>query len=152
MATYTTYSDGSSITGQSGSNAASYPVSTVISGVFDASKRNLAAADVATVLDIPAGTFVHKVLYKVLTADASQTVNIGDGSDVDGFIAAADVGTAGNAGMTTLALTEGTPNTVSGYSAGKFYSEADTIDIEVPATKSLDTLKIKLVAVVTIVG
>lgn len=152
MTTFTTYTDTKGIAAQSGSNAAGWPAVTVIQGVFDASKRNLAAADVATVLNIPANTFVHRVMYKVETADATQTINVGDGSDVDGFLAAVDVGTAGNSGATALALTEGTPNTVTGYTSGKFYSAADTIDIEVPSGKSLDTLKIKLVAVVTMIG
>ena len=152
MTTFTTYTDGKTIAAASGSNAAGYPAQTVIQGVFDASKRNLAAADVAAVLNIPANTLVHQLMYKVMTADASQTLNVGDGADVDGFLAAVDVGTLGNSGATVVALTEGTPNTVTGYSLGKFYAAADTIDIEVPSGKSLDTLKIKLVAVVTIMG
>lgn len=141
MATYTTYPDGRSITASSGYNAAGAPAVTVITGEFDASLRTLAAADVVTLLDIPARTFVHKVFYQVLTADATQTLNIGDGSDVDGFVAVADVATVGNTGMGAGA-----------YSAGKFYTAADTIDLEVPTGKALDTLKIRVSATVTLLA
>lgn len=152
MTTYTTYTDGKTIAAGSGSNAAGAPEVSVIQGIFDASKRNLTAADVAEVLNIPANTFVHNVFYKVMTADASQTMSIGDGSSTAGYVSAADVGTAGNSGGSSLALTEGTPNTVTGYSAGKFYAAEDTIDILVPTGKAFDTLKVKLVATVTFVG
>jgi len=81
------------------------------------------------------------VFYQVLTADATQTLNIGDGSDVDGFVAAADVATVGNTGMGAGA-----------YSAGKFYTAADTIDLEVPTSKALDTLKIRVSATVTLLA
>lgn len=152
MATYTTYSDTTPITRSGGGNAASYPAVTVLENIFDASLRNLAAADVATVLDIPAKTLVMNVFYEVLTADATQTINLGDGTDPDGFFAAADVGTLGNKAMMSLALTEATPNTVTRYTGGKFYSAADTIDIEVPSGKALDTLKIRVCAVVAALG
>lgn len=141
MATFTTYTDGSNIAASSGSNAAGYPAVSVITGVFDAAKRALAAADVAEVLNIPANTFVHKVFYEVLTGDATQTLNVGDGVDPDGYVAAADVATAGNSGVGGGAL-----------AGGKFYAAADTIDVEVPATKAFDTLKVRLVATVTFVG
>lgn len=141
MATFTTYKDGSGIAASSGSNAAGYPATNVLVGFYDASKRSLAAADVAQVIDIPANTYVHKVFYKVMAADATQTLNVGDGVDPDGYVAAADVGTLGNSGVGAGAL-----------AAGKFYAAADTIDIEVPATKAFDTLKVKVVATVTFVG
>lgn len=141
MATFTTYANGKNIAASSGSNAAGTPANTVIVGEFDASLRNLAAADVATVLNIPANTFVHKVFYEVVSADATQTMNIGDGADVDGYVAAADVATVGNANVGAGA-----------FATGKFYASADTIDIEVPATKALDTLKVKVMAVVTMFG
>jgi hypothetical protein len=125
---------------------------TIIENIFDASRRNLAAADVVTLLSIPAKTRVLNVFYEVLTEDATQTVSIGDGSDTDGFLAAADVGTAANTGCSTLALTTGTPNTVTGYSGGKFYSAADTIDLVVDSGKALDTLKLRVCATVAQFG
>ena len=141
MTAYTTYDNGASTTAGSGSNAAGAPKQTMLVGVFDASKRNLAAADTVAIIDVPAGTYVRDVFYEVLTADATQTVNVGDGADPDGYVAAADVATAGNNGIGAGAL-----------AGGKYYGTADTIDLEVPATKALDTLKIRVVAEVVMLG
>lgn len=152
MSTYTTYSDGTTITASGGSNAASFPAVTVIENIFDAGRRNVTAADVVEVLSIPAKTRVLNVFYEVLTADSGQTMTIGDGDDTDGYISAANVATQGNAGCSTLALTEATPNTVTGYSGGKFYSAADTIDILVPSGKAYDTLKVRVCATVAQFG
>lgn len=134
MATFTTYLDGKGTAAGSGGNYAGSPVQTMLVGVFDAAKRSLAAADVVELINIPAGTYVTKVFYRVLTGDATQTMNVGDGADPDGYVAAADVATAGNAGVGAGAL-----------ATGKFYAAADTIDIEVPATKAYDTLKVEVI-------
>jgi len=96
--------------------------------------------------------FVDKVLYEVITADATQTMSIGDGSGTSSYIADADVATAGNTGHSALTLTEATPNTVTGYTGGKFYSAADTIDLLVPSGKVWDTLKVRVYAICTILG
>lgn len=141
MATFSTYLDGSSTTNGNGSNAAGFPAVTVFEGVYDASKRALAAADVVELIKLPARSYVVKVFYHVITGDATQTLNIGDGTDPDGYVAAADVATAGNSGVGAGA-----------YAAGKFYAAADTIDLEVPATKALDTLKVRVVALVAAIG
>lgn len=142
MAHFTTYSDGTPITRSSGGNAAGAPMPTVLVGEYDASKRALAAADTADVITIPAGTFVNKVFYEVLTGDATQTLNVGDGADADGFVAAADVATAGNNGMGAGAL-----------ATGKYYgASGGKILIEVPATKALDTLRVRVVAHVVLTG
>lgn len=150
--TYTTYELGDSIAANSGGNAAGFPAQTVLVGEFDAARRVLAAADVVEVITIPAGTQVDRVAYEVLTADATMTVDIGDGATVDGYFADADIGTLGNNAMTALALTDGTPNTVTRFTGGKYYSSADTIDIYVPAAKALDTLKIRIYVVCTVLG
>lgn len=141
MATFSTYSDGSSVLNKGGSNAAGYPAVTIFENTFDAGKRNLAAADVVQLINIPANSFVVKVMYKVLSGDATQTLNVGDGTDPDGYVAAADVATAGNSGVGAGA-----------YASGKFYAAADTIDLEVPAAKAFDTLVVKVVAVVAVMG
>lgn len=131
MATFSTYASGEAVLAKSGSNAAGAPAYTVFVGEFDASKRNLAAADVMQVVDIPAGTVVMNVAVEIQTVDATQTVNVGDGGDVDGWVAAASVATAGYANGGGAYVAAG----------GKLYATADTIDIEVPATKALDTFK-----------
>ena len=124
-----------------GGNAAGTPAADVLQAVFDAATLNLAAADVVELIAVPAGTWVEKVHYEVLTADATQTLNIGDGANVAGYVAAADVGTAANSGIGAGA-----------FASGKYYAAADTIDLEVPATKALDTLKIRVTASVVKFG
>lgn len=141
MTTYTTYADGVTATVAGGSNAAGFPAVTVLENVFDASRRNLAAADVIELISIPAKTYVLKVFYEVLTADATQTLNVGDGTDPNGYVAAADVGTAGNNGVGAGA-----------YASGVYYSAADTIDIEVPSGKAYDTLKVRVFAHAVVLG
>lgn len=90
----------------------------------------LAASDVIQALQIPANTFVMAAGIEVVTAADSTalTLDLGDGSDADGFVDGDDGKTTGY-NVRTLTLTEGTPNTVTGYSSGKFYSAADTLDV-----------------------
>ena len=152
MTTYTTYTDGRTIAKGSGANAAGFPAATVLVGEYDATKRNTTAADVIEVITVPKGTFVSAVFTETLTADASQTIHVGDGSDDDGWLVSADVGTAANLSGSALTLGEAAPNTITGYTSGKFYSAADTIDITVPTSKALDTLKVRVYAVCTILG
>ena len=71
MATFSTYLDGSSTTNGNGSNAAGFPAVTVFEGVYDASKRALAAADVVELIKLPARSHVVKVFYHVITGDAT---------------------------------------------------------------------------------
>lgn len=133
-------------------NAAGSPAHDMITAVYDAAVTPGAAADVFQMIAINKGTFVHRVFYQVLTGDATQTVDIGDGTTVDGYFADLDVATTGATGVNMLALTDGTPNTVTGYSAGKYYTADDTIDLVVPAGKAWDTLKLKIVAEVSYMG
>jgi hypothetical protein len=143
MATaYTTYSNGTTIANASGYNAAGAPAATVITGVFDASKRNLTSGDSAAVVTIPANTFVHNVAIEVLTADATQTADVGDGDITDGWgedLSLADLATV---------MDEDADLNVS----GKFYSAADTIDVLCPGSKLLDTARFKIHAFVTLLG
>jgi len=179
MTTYTTYTDGRTITASGGSNAAGAPAVTVITNTFDAARRNVTAADVVAVLSIPARSYVHGVQWRTLTADASQTISIGDGDDTDGWISGGDCAAENATGCSTMAVTatavespaltvaatpfgvtgaaEGavtiavTP-AITGYSGGKYYAAADTIDILVPGGKAYDTLKVQVSAVVTLFG
>lgn len=139
MATFNTYANGTS-TVNSAVAAASFPVVTTVEQTFDATKRTLAAADVVEMISIPAGTQVHNVYVEVLNGEAGQTLNVGDGDDPDGFVAVADVSTTG-----TRALG-------AGATVGKFYTAADTIDLEVPATMAYTTLRVRVVAMVTMMG
>lgn len=141
MTHFTTYTDGTAITAASGGNAASAPAMYALEGIFDAAQRNLAAEDTAAVITIPAGTYVYAVFYEVITGDATQTMDVGDGDDPNGWVAAADVATAGNTGVGAGAL-----------AGGKYYATADTLDIQAPATKAFDALKVRIVAHVGTVG
>jgi len=111
-----------------------------------ASATALAATDVLEVLPVPAGTHVLSVGYEVTTAEgAVATMDVGDGADPNGYLDAVNLNSAGS-GVMTLALTEGAPNTVTGYSAGKYYAAADTIDISLDHN-SIDTAVVRLWAV-----
>jgi hypothetical protein len=89
----------------------------------------LASGDVLEVIPVPAKSLVMRVGYDVTTAEgATATFDLGDGSDADGFLNDVDLNAVGS-GVMALALTEGTPNTITGYSNGKYYSAADTIDV-----------------------
>jgi len=144
MAIFTTYTNGSSIAATSGGSYTGAPSRTVISNVFDAHQRNLAAGDVATVLNIPAGTFVEAVVVEIMTSEvtAAQTVSVGDVVDPIGWVNA--VSSSAPAG--TKYLGAGTFATT-----GKLYTIDSTINVVMPAGMVATTLKIKVNAVCTIV-
>lgn len=142
MADYTTYADGSVVANKSGSNAAGYPAVTVLTGEFDASKRPLASGDTMAVINVPANTYVLKVSIDVDTIDASQAVDIGDDATADGW--GEDLSVASGGGVADL--------DADFNATGKLYTEADTIDILVPASKYLDTAKFTINATCAILG
>ena len=111
-----------------------------------ASATALGANDVIEALAIPAKTMVLAVGIDVTTAEgATQTFDVGDGSDVDGFLDGVN-GNAVASYANSLVLAEAAPNTVVGYSNGKYYSAADTIDIK--TINAADTAVVRLWAVV----
>ncbi len=119
----------------------------LLEATLDCSKHNLGAADVAELIDIPAQTFVHKVFWSVEKAEGSAvTFDIGDGSDTDGYVDGAN-GNSVASGVNSLTLTEATPNTVTGYSNGKYYSAADTIDVL--AVAAVDAMVLRVAVLVT---
>jgi hypothetical protein len=90
----------------------------------------LTSGDVLEVIQLPAKTYVLAVGLDVTTAEGGTlTIDIGDGSAADGYLDGVNANTVASY-ASTLALTEGAPNTVTGYSAGKYYAAADTIDIK----------------------
>ncbi len=140
MTTYTTYSDGSATTKYSGYDALSAPRSVTFYARFDSTKRNLASTDVAEIMTIPAGTLILGVVTKIVTAEttASQTIDIGDGTDPNGWIAAA----ASDAAVGTYVHSTGAYAIATGTSAtkGKLYTAADTLDILSTSGSANDTL------------
>lgn len=89
----------------------------------------LANGDGLEVLRIPAKTLVLRVGLDVTTAEGGTcTIDVGDGTDPDGFLDGVNANTVASY-CSALALAEAAPNTVVGYSNGKYYSAADTIDV-----------------------
>lgn len=120
----------------------------LVSKVFDATEQNLDQNETVALIDIPAKSYVLKVFWEVQTVEgAARNFAIGDGDDPDGYIAS----TSGNSlasGASNLALTTGTPNTVTGYSNGKYYSAADQLDLLAVTSGGLTGIKIKVSALI----
>lgn len=114
-----------------------------LENTFDFAESSKVANSVLEMISIPAGTFVSKVLVDVITADTGNTFDVGS-TDIDGWHDGVDA-TAAVKTMSTLLLTEAAPNTVTGYTAGKLYTTADTIDLKVLG-QTFAAAKIRLVA------
>lgn len=102
----------------------------------DASSTNVDQSADGTIelFKIPKGAYVRSVsIYIATVEDSAATLTIGDGADVDGYLAGIDATVAG--------LTESLkPINTAAYAAtgGKVYTAADTIDLVTSA--DLDTL------------
>lgn len=117
----------------------------VLRNTVDFSETNLASAAVGQVLNIPAGVLVLRAGHRTITAEgATAAGTLGDGADVDGYLTASNLNSVATQ-ISGLTLTEGAPNTVTGYSNGKFYATADTIDF-IPAN-DLDAAVVEFFAV-----
>jgi hypothetical protein len=137
-----------SVGGTQGASIAGLNKVFVLHNVIDFSvpANQLAAADVAQVLNIPAGFHVLKAGHKVITAEGGTAAGtLGDGAAAGGYVSASNLNSVATQ-VSALALTEGVPNTVTGYSNGKFYAAADTIDYV--ATNALDAAVVDFFAVV----
>jgi len=91
----------------------------------------LTSGDVLEVLRIPAKTQVLAVGVDVTTAEGGTlTLDVGDGTDPDGFLDGVNANTVAGYSSTTVTIVEGTPNTISpALGFGKYYGAADTIDV-----------------------
>lgn len=95
---------------------------------LDFAVTNRGAGDVLQLFDVAAGDHVVGAAIKVVTVEgATQTFDLGDGSDADGYIDGANGNALGTTGMTYVEST----GAVVGYAGGKFYTAADTIDLTV---------------------
>jgi hypothetical protein len=111
-----------------------------------ASLTALANGDILPVIRVPAKSYVLAVGLDVTTAEGGTcTVDIGDGSDGDGYLDGVNANTAASY-ASALALTEAAPNTVTGYSNGKYYSAEDTIDLTM--VNAMDTAVVRVWAVI----
>lgn len=101
----------------------------ILHKTIDFSKTPATAAEVLSVIKVPANCFVFRPFFIVHKAEGSAgNFDFGDGSDTDGFLVDANVNSVA-AGSPNPSFTEGTPNTITGYSLGKFYTAADTLDM-----------------------
>jgi len=111
-----------------------------------ASATALGAGDILNVISLPAKCYVVAAGIDVTTAEgATQTFDLGDGTDPDGYLDGVD-GNAVASYAPSQVLAEATPNTVVGYSFGKYYASADTIDIV--CVNACDTAVVRVWAIV----
>ena len=93
----------------------------VLSQVVDLTDSDfgtLAAADTIEVLSVPAGTVVLSAGYEILTVGTgSGTLSLGDGGDVDRYVAA-------------VAQTDAGQKTALATNVPHLYTAADTIDLK----------------------
>jgi len=92
---------------------------------------NSTATEDFALWDVAAGTFVHRVLCVIETAfTASVTIDVGDTSDVNGWLEAADIG----ATSTDAGLTQGSSDasTVHIYAmqGGRYYQSTGVIEAD----------------------
>lgn len=109
---------------------------------FSEAANALAQNDVAQLINIPAGSWVALVHWEVKTVEGvAATFDLGDVTDPNGYTpgGAADANALGSGVSGPVVLAEALPNTVIGYSAGKYYAAADTIDLTAIAAGGLDT-------------
>ena len=117
----------------------------VISEIVDFSEFTITTNDVIQVIELPANSLVLYAGLDVLTADSagnSGTLSLGDGADVDRYVAASTA-TAGIETTRARAGDSSLGTTSIGYA---YYAAADTIDL-VNATGSINA-KVRVFAVV----
>jgi hypothetical protein len=114
---------------------------------FSVAANSVSNADVLQMINIPAGMLVLGAYVKTTTAETS-TAQLGDGSDVNGWLGTSQCNlnsTATNVPVPTVeASVGGTVTIQSPYAAqgGKFYPVADTLDL-IP-TATLNSAKVRV--------
>lgn len=132
MATITSFAKGKAAT-------ADLPIRTVVTqNKLDFSVTNVTAADVVEAVRVPKGALILNAFVQVLTAEGSAgTADLGDVTDPNGLVAAADINAAGVA------------KGAGAYLSGKVYA-ANTVLSVIPSI-DLDTAVIKVVVEYAIV-
>lgn len=121
MADFTLYPNGEPIGRAGGANAASYPAVTVFENSYDSGYATVTNGDVCTeFLLIPAGSYVLGVMVDVQGTEAAVTLDVGDATDPNGYVAAADLSVAGRVAGAGAYL-----NNVGAMPTPQFYA-ADT--------------------------
>jgi hypothetical protein len=124
MANFTTYANGDVIAKSGGSNAAGLPAVTVFKNNYDVSRGTVTNLDVCTeFLLIPAGSTVLGVQVRVDTLEAAVTIDVGDVTDPNGYVAAQSIAVAGRfAGGGAYLDTAGAMPTPQYYAADTWLS------------------------------
>ncbi len=139
---------------------------------FSSSSDTGTAAEIYQLITVPAGTWVSHVGYQLITnrnnyagsSNATCTIDIGDGSDADGYIDGANVITGqtlyADSGLVAYTLTNllehGTMATITvgrasgAYGMGKIYTASDTIDMTLNNAEA--ELKIRFTALCHPIG
>jgi hypothetical protein len=150
MANFTTYRNGDVIALSGGSNAASLPAVTVFENTYDTSRGAVAQNDVCTeFLKIPAGSYVLGVAIEVLTAEASVTIDVGDSTDPNGYVAAQSMATAGKFAGAGAYIAADTDTTA--LEQPQFYAQDTWLQFTVSGA-ALTTGEFRVAAVVANVG
>jgi hypothetical protein len=132
--------------GETQNNHAGRRTAFVTEQTIDFTKTPGASGDVIQSLNVYPGWFVQAVLVQVLTAEGGTlTANVGDGTLATGFMTGVNLNALGMT-KSNLTLTEAAPNTVTGYTGGKLYTAADTIDLVLSA--AADGAKVRVAALV----
>ncbi len=138
--------------GETKNNHAGQRTAFVVEQIVDFSINNAAASDVIQMLNVYPGWFVETVLLEVLTVEgAARTANVGDGVTPTGFLTAANLNALGMTKPAQAATLGGTgaagdPIVLTGYTFGKLFTVADTLDLVVSGT--LSAAKVRLAALI----
>lgn len=119
MADFTTYPNGEPIGRGAGANAASYPAFTIFEHTYDSGYATVTSGDVCTqFIKVPAGSFVLGCAVTCLTPEAAVTLDVGDATDPNGYVAAQSLAVAGRfAGAGAYVDTAGAMPTPQYYDA-----------------------------------
>tara|TARA_R100000353_G_C6509232_1_gene196201 strand:+ start:17 stop:460 length:444 start_codon:yes stop_codon:yes gene_type:complete len=101
-------------------------------------------AGVYSVFNVPAGAYVLgiKVLVTSAITAGSMDIDVGDGDDSDCFIDGWD-GTAGSVTVNSIhSFGISSSATEAGIFTGKYYSSADTIDVDINTVASAGKIKL----------
>tara|TARA_R100000458_G_C8067664_1_gene107839 strand:- start:45 stop:482 length:438 start_codon:yes stop_codon:yes gene_type:complete len=99
-------------------------------------------AGVYSVFSVPAGAYVLgvKVLVTSAITAGSMDIDVGDGDDPDMFIDGWD-GTAGSVAVNTIIDVSGSA-LEAGVATGRYYSSADTIDVDINTVATAGKIKL----------
>jgi len=117
----------------------------IVEKTIDFSETAYLATDVLEAIVVPDKHMVTLVQYEVETVEgAVLTFDIGDGVTTDGYLVGVNGNVIGSV-ATALVLVDGTPNTVLGYSNGKYYAANDSIDVTLNNNASVGKIHVRAV-------